>query len=80
MPAEVPWEGRCLDEAEAFAQRCAELRDCNPYPRPPLEEIVPAFMTALWDRGFSQSDIRNAFERAVAEMRHYTAGEERRSD
>lgn len=35
-------------------------------------------LTSLWDRGFSQSEIRNAFERAVAEMPQYTAGEERR--
>jgi SOS response regulatory protein OraA/RecX len=75
---DTPWEGRCLDEAEAFAQRCAELRDSNPYERPALEEIMPTLMTALWDRGFSQSEIRNAFERAVAEMPQYTAGEERR--
>jgi hypothetical protein len=37
-------------------------------------------MTALWDRGFSQSDIRSAFERAIAEMPRYAAGQERREN
>jgi hypothetical protein len=80
MPTEVPWEGQCLDEAEAFAQRCAELGASNPHRHAALQEIMPALMTALWDRGFSQSDIRSAFERAIAEMPRYAAGQERREN
>jgi hypothetical protein len=63
-----------------FAQHCAELRDSNTYDKPILEVIMPYLMTELWDRGFSQSEIRTAFERAVAEMPRYAAGEQRRGD
>jgi hypothetical protein len=77
---EIPWEGRCLEEAHKFSLRCVELRDGNPHDRPPLEEIVPDLITELWDRGFSESEIRTAFERALSELPQYTAGEERRGD
>jgi len=36
-------------------------------------------MTELWDRNFSQSEIRTAFEVAISDMPRYAAGEERRS-
>jgi hypothetical protein len=36
-------------------------------------------MTELWDRNFSQTEIRTAFEEAIIDMPRYTAGEERRS-
>ena len=77
---DIPWEGRVVQEADEFAHRCAELRESNPYQRPALEDVMPALMTSLWDRGFSQSEIKNAFERAVAELPRYAAGEERRGD
>ena len=35
-------------------------------------------MTELWDQGFSQTEIREAFEAALAAMPDYAAGEERR--
>ncbi|MBS0219682.1 MAG: hypothetical protein JSR91_02975 [Proteobacteria bacterium] len=75
---EVPWEGQCLDEARAFALRCVALRDSNPYGRPPLEVIMVDLMTELWDRSFSQTEIRMAFEQAISELPQYAAGEERR--
>jgi hypothetical protein len=77
---EIPWEGRCLNEAHQFALRCLELRDSNPYDRPALEVIISNLMTELWDRCFSQSEIRAAFERALTELPRYAAGEERRGD
>ncbi|HVX57576.1 MAG TPA: hypothetical protein VHA37_07645 [Candidatus Saccharimonadales bacterium] len=75
---EIPWEGRRIDEAYKFASRCKELRDSNPYDRPALEQIMVDVMTELWDRGFSQSEIKAAFERALNELPKYAAGEERR--
>jgi len=77
---EIPWEGRCLREADIFASRCADLRSTNPYDRATLEEIMPDLVTELWDRGFSQSEIRAGFERALSELPRYAAGEERRGD
>jgi hypothetical protein len=77
---DTPWEGRCLREAYNFASCCAELRSTSPYGRATLEEIMPDLMTELWDRGFSQSEIRAGFERALSELARYTAGEERRGE
>ena len=75
---ENPWEGQCLKAADDFASRCAELYSSNPYSEVPLESIINTLMTELWDRGFSQSEIRSAFEKAVSDMPRYAAGEERR--
>jgi hypothetical protein len=79
MAEEEPWEGQSLTAAAVFARRCAELYSANPYSQAPLESIINALMTELWDRGFSQSEIRSAFEKAIADMPRYAAGEERRS-
>jgi hypothetical protein len=75
---ENPWEGQCLKAAEDFASKCAELYSSNPYFEVPLESIINTLMTELWDRGFSQSEIRSAFEKAVADMNRYAAGKDRR--
>ncbi len=78
--SEVPWEGRCTDAAYDFGLRCAVLATDNPYEEvAPLELIISTLMTELWDRNFSQTEIRAAFEKAVRDMPHYTAGQERRS-
>ncbi len=77
---EIPWEGRCLNEAHTFALRCVKLRDSNPYDRPALEVIMVDLMSELWDHLFSQTEIRTAFEQAVSALPRYAAGEERRGD
>jgi Domain of unknown function (DUF4279) len=77
---EVPWEGQCNDAAYEFGLRCAELAAGNPYSLTgPLNGIISGLMTELWDRNFSQSEIRTAFETAIRHMPRYAAGEERRS-
>ena len=75
---DTPWEGQCIEAAHDFALRCAELYSSNPYSEVPLQRLINDLMTELWDRGFSQSEIRAAFEEAVARMPHYAAGQERR--
>jgi len=45
----------------------------------PLKHIINTLMTELWDRNFSQSEIRAALEAAINDMPRYAAGEERRS-
>ena len=78
--ADVPWEGQCADAAYEFAQRCASLAARNPYnSAAPLSCIINTLMTELWDRSFSQSEIRTAFQEALENMSRYAAGEERRS-
>ena len=77
---EYPWEGQCADAAYLFALRCAGLVARNPHHvAAPLSYIISSLMTELWDRNFSQTEIRAAFEESIKHMPHYAAGEERRS-
>jgi hypothetical protein len=75
------WSG-AHDVGAELAQACARLRDKNPYPDlpdPPLDHLINFLMTELWDRNFSQTEIRRAFEEALKDMNRYASGHERRS-
>ena len=61
---ETPWEGDSLAGAAAFARKCFDLNRSNPY-KEALDGIINDLMTELWDNGFSQSEIRSAFEKAI---------------
>ncbi len=83
MSAEPPdaddlWQMTMLNGSYDFAQVCKDLHDSNRYDQPALENIMCAFATELWDRDFSQTEIREAFQSAVHELARYAAGEERR--
>jgi hypothetical protein len=88
MTDEVSWEGQCCDAAYIFGLRCAELRKSNPYQQyyggqmygveTDLEFLINTLMTELWDQNFSQTEIRQAFESAVADLPRYARGLERR--
>ncbi|WP_312166087.1 hypothetical protein [Phenylobacterium sp.] len=69
---------KAVGAADAFAQCCAELRDAAPDANVELDDIINTLMTELWDRCFTQTEIRKAFEGAVSDMNRYAAGEERR--
>ena len=73
-------EGSYADAAYDFGLRCAVLatENLNNVPAP-LNGIINDLMTELWDRNFSQSEIRAAFLDAVKDLPRYAAGEERRS-
>jgi hypothetical protein len=77
---EMPWEGRCYGAAKIFAGQCADFAKSNPYGNliDPLGTLINTLMTELWDNGFSQTEIRTAFEEAIVDMPRYAAGEERR--
>jgi hypothetical protein len=77
---ELPWEVACTHEVHGFAHRCAVLRDSNPYDQPALDYMMVSFATELWDQGFSQTEIKMAFEKAINDLRPYAAGEEKRGD
>jgi hypothetical protein len=80
MAEEASWELRLVDAAYGFGLRCAELVTENPYNYDaPLDGLINSLMTELWDRNFSQTEIRAAFEAAIKDMPRYAAGEERRS-
>lgn len=44
----------------------------------PLANIMMDTLTKLWDFGFTQTEIREAFTKAIADLPSYAAGEERR--
>ena len=75
------WESRRNRAAWLFAVECSELHRTDPYKEiPVLDNLINTLMTELWDRGFSQTEIRTAFELAIADMPRYAAGLEKRSD
>jgi len=78
--ADDVWHTRLLEVVWRFGSDVRVLDRSNPWPEQPvLERAINQLMTELWDNGFSQSEIRQAFEAAVADMPRYAAGEERRT-
>lgn len=75
------WESRRNRAAWLFGVECRELHRTDPHKEiPVLDILMNALMTELWDGGFSQTEIRTAFELAIADMPRYAAGLEKRSD
>ncbi len=74
------WKSDWISASDAFAVQCATARDANPYERPALNEIMIFLATELWDRRFSVTEIKSAFEESVKLLVPYAAGEERRGD
>jgi hypothetical protein len=77
MSDETPWEVGCLAGAAPFAEHCVEMKKTNPYESDVLKYIMPYLMTELWDRGFSQTEIRTAFEEAIHQLPGYAVQEKR---
>lgn len=75
-----PWDAYSIKATSNFALRCAEISTQNGHPAEPLSHIIVSLMTELWDRNFSQSEIRAAFEDAISDLPRYAAGQERRSE
>src|SRR5690348_2405838 len=73
---EIPWEGECSEAAWVFGRKCRDLAKSTPYGDQvdPLGRLIDTLMTELWDNGFSQTEIRKAFEDAVRDMPRYAAG------
>jgi hypothetical protein len=71
------WQSRWLDAVCELAATLKDLELANPWPEQPLlPQAMNYLMTELWDRSFSQTEIRAAFEDAVADMPRYAAGDE----
>ena len=74
------WTDRWLAAVYDFSVGISELDRINPWPdKPLLPKAMNTLMTDLWDSGFSQAQIRDAFEKAILDMPRYTAGRETRS-
>lgn len=67
-------------EVHKLGGTLAAMHKTNPWPdNPLLPAAMNYLMTELWDRGFSQTEIRESFEAASADLPRYAASEERRS-
>jgi hypothetical protein len=77
---EEPWDAYSMTATSNFALRCAEISTKSGHPADPLRHIMVSLMTELWDRNFSQTEIRAAFEDAISDLPRYAAGQERRSE
>ncbi len=74
------WQDEWMEAVYRIAETFKEKHQSNPWPHiPVLPEAMKYLMTELWDRGFSQTEIREAFETAILDMPTYTADQERRS-
>ena len=63
------WQDRWMNAVHEFASVRRELETANPWPeRPLLGQAMNYLMTELWDRRFSQTEIRDAYNEAVADM------------
>ena len=70
------WQGQSFDAVHQFGLALKRLHQTNPWPDLPLlPSAINHLMTELWDLGFTQTEIREAFEEAVADMPRYAAGE-----
>lgn len=75
------WVVRTQNIGHAFAAECAKLRETRPAAdEDELQHAIQNLMTELWDRNFSQTQIRSAFQAALDELPGYAAGHESRSE
>ena len=76
--AKDKWQAAFHEAAYQFSVSLRELHDTNPWPEdhPALESAINTLATELWDRCFSVTEIRAAFEKAAADLPRYAAGHE----
>lgn len=82
MPDELTPEEQRLFGADAaacdFAKKCRVVEEHTPVAgETSLTDLMNTLMTELWDNGFSQAEIRRAFQAAVDDLNRYAAGSER---
>jgi hypothetical protein len=62
--------------ADDLAASCRRLEDVGYSGGSAIDAVMNTLMTCLWDHCFSQTEIRNAFNAALADMNRYAAGDE----
>lgn len=76
---EERWLSGAYDAVAQLAECCGKLRVADtPGTKKPLNLVMNYLMTELWDRCFTQAEIRKAFMAALDDMNRYAAGEEQR--
>jgi hypothetical protein len=71
------WQMRFHNALCDFDLRLIDLNATNPWPEYTVINLAVAEnATNLWKHGFSQTEIKEAYERAIASLCSYAAGEE----
>jgi hypothetical protein len=71
------WQAAGMASVQSFAGELRGLHRSNLWPNIPiLPQAMAYLMTELWDRGFTQTQICEGFEAALAELLKYTLGHE----
>ena len=79
LDKETEWRLECLKVATDFSIACREIQTNNPGQTIAiLIVIMTDLVTELWDQGFSQTEIRQAFKTALDGLPAYAAGQDRR--
>ncbi|MFM5892929.1 MAG: hypothetical protein ACKOQM_00635 [Novosphingobium sp.] len=74
---EDAWTDKWLAAVQDLSDFLRDHHKTNPWPNLPLlPQTMIYLMTELWDRSFSQTEIRTALEEALAAMPQYTRGQE----
>jgi hypothetical protein len=72
------WQDEWMGAVYRLGETLADKHQSNPWPHIPLlPEAMRYLMTELWDRGFSQTEIRAAFDAAVLDLPGYAIVEKR---
>lgn len=73
------WQMRFSNTLTTFGLALYDLHHTNPWPQfPAIDKALSDVATDLWKNGFSKTEIRKAFEDAIAAVGPYAAGEEKR--
>ena len=71
------WQTALYEASYRFSVALRELNDSNPWPEQPvLGQAINTVATELWDRCFSLTEIKTAFEAAAADLPRYTGEQE----
>jgi hypothetical protein len=63
------WQDRWMAEVKNLGEMLAAMNKTNPWPAIPLLPAATNYlMTELWDRGFSQAEIRQAFDASSSDV------------
>lgn len=82
--SELTHEERLLFGNRALAwqigKQCRQLRESGFLTsHTALDDAASSLSTEFWDQGFSQTEIKQVFKRAIDDLNRYAAGEERRT-